>query len=82
MLWVAFCHGACVVRFDPTRDKELHRVDLPCIETTACAFGGENLDRLFVTTGIKAGHNEPGEGQVFVIDGLDIKGVPAFAYHG
>lgn len=82
MLWVAFCHGGCVVRFDPTRDKELQRVDLPCIETTACAFGGEQLDRLFVTTGIKAGFDESDAGKVFVIDGLGIKGVPAFAFKG
>ncbi len=82
MLWVAFCHGACVVRFDPRTNKELQRVDLPCIETTACAFGGENLDRLFVTTGIKADLNEPDAGKVFVIDGLGVKGVPAFAFKG
>jgi sugar lactone lactonase YvrE len=82
MLWVAFCHGACVVRFDPQKDKELQRVDLPCIETTACAFGGENLDRLFVTTGIKADLDEPDAGKLFVIDGLGVKGVPAFAFKG
>lgn len=82
MLWVAFCHGGCVVRFDPAKDKELQRVDLPCIETTACAFGGANLDRLFVTTGIKPDLDEPGAGKVFVIDGLGIKGVPAFSYKG
>ena len=82
MLWIAFCHGACVVRFDPRTNKELQRVDLPCIETTACTFGGENLDRLFVTTGIKADLNEPDAGKVFVIDGLGIKGVPAFAFKG
>ena len=82
MLWVAFCHGACVVRFDPQKDKELQRVDLPCIETTACAFGGENLDRLFITTGIKADLKETDSGKVFVIDGLGVKGVPAFAFKG
>ncbi len=82
MLWVAFCHGGCVVCFDPTKDKELQRVDLPCIETTACAFGGVNLDRLFVTTGTTTGMDEPDAGKVFVIDGLGVKGVPAFAYKG
>jgi sugar lactone lactonase YvrE len=80
MLWVAFCHGGCVVRFDPAKDKELQRIDLPCIETTACAFGGAKLDRLFVTTGVKAGLDEPEAGRVFVIDGLGVQGMPAFAY--
>lgn len=82
MLWIAFCHGGCVVRFDPASGEELQRVDLPCIETTACAFGGENLDRLFVTTGIKANLDEADAGKLFVIDGLGVRGVEAFAYKG
>lgn len=82
MLWVAFCHGGCVVRFDPNRNKKLQAIDLPCIETTACAFGGAGLDRLFVTTGVKAGYDEADAGKVLVIDGLGVKGVPAFAYKG
>ncbi|MGJ8637863.1 MAG: SMP-30/gluconolactonase/LRE family protein [Opitutaceae bacterium] len=81
-LWVAFCHGGCVVCFDPLNDKQLQRVDLPCIETTACAFGGKDLDRLFVTTGIKPGLDEDDAGKLFVVDGLGVKGVPAFAYKG
>ena len=80
MLWVAFCHGGCVVRFDPLENKELQRIDLPCIETTSCAFGGDNLDRLFVTTGIKPNFVEVGAGKIFVIDGIGVKGLPAFTY--
>lgn len=82
MLWVAFCHGGCVVRFDPVTGQKLQQVDFPCIETTACAFGGSELDRLFVTTGIKSGLDEPDAGKVFVVDGLGVQGVPAFAYKG
>ena len=80
MLWVAFCHGGCVVRFDPLENKELQRIDLPCIETTSCTFGGDNLDRLFVTTGIKPNLVEANAGKIFVIDGLGVKGLPAFTY--
>ncbi|MDQ8193200.1 SMP-30/gluconolactonase/LRE family protein [Coraliomargarita sp. SDUM461004] len=82
MLWIAFCHGGCVVRFDPNKNQECLRIDLPCIETTACTFGGEQLDRLFVTTGIKTDLDEPDAGKVFVIDGLGIKGLPSFAFKG
>lgn len=82
MLWIAFCHGGCVARFDPAKDKELMRIDLPCIETTACAFGGPNLDRLFVTTGVKAELNEPEAGCLLVVDGLNVKGMPSFPYKG
>ena len=39
-LWVAFCHGAKVVCFDPATKKIEAQIDFPCVETTACAFGG------------------------------------------
>ena len=81
-IWVAFCHGGCVARFDPASGATLQRVNLPAKETTACAFGGPHLDRLFVTTGFKAVRNQPDAGKVFVIDGLGVKGVTAFAYEG
>ncbi len=81
-LWVAFCHGGCVVRFDPKTGEKMQQIDIPAVETTACAFGGKNLDRLFVTTGIKAGADEPEAGKVFVIDGLDVHGVAASPYQG
>ncbi len=76
-LWVAFCHGGCVAQFDPAAGRLLRKIDLPCLETTACAFGGPDLDRLFVTTGIHKTIKEADAGKVFVIDGLDVQGVPA-----
>ncbi|MFW5873928.1 MAG: SMP-30/gluconolactonase/LRE family protein [Verrucomicrobiota bacterium] len=79
-LWIAFCHGGCVVRFDPATGDELMRLDFPAVETTACAFGGPKLDRLFVTTGLKSGADEPDGGKVFVVDGLGIRGVPAHPF--
>ncbi|MEZ5300130.1 MAG: SMP-30/gluconolactonase/LRE family protein [Verrucomicrobiales bacterium] len=54
-LWIAFCHGGCVRRFDPATGQPTARVDVPAIETTACAFGGPGLGTLFITTGVKAG---------------------------
>ena len=81
-LWVAFCHGGCVTCFDPNSGQALRKVELPCVETTACAFGGPQLDRLFVTTGIHSSKQEADAGKVFVIDGLGVRGVPACAYLG
>jgi sugar lactone lactonase YvrE len=81
-LWVAFCHGACVACFDPRTGKEIRRVEIPCLETTACAFGGENLDELFVTTGVHKTEKEEHAGLIFRVTGLGVKGVPAFAYQG
>jgi sugar lactone lactonase YvrE len=81
-LWVAFCHGGCVGSFNPNNGATLERIELPCLETTACTFGGPKLDRLFVTTGIHKDIQEPDAGKVFVIDGLGVKGLPAFPYRG
>jgi sugar lactone lactonase YvrE len=82
MIWVAMCHGGLVVRINPDSGKLIQQVKLPCVETTACAFGGVNLDRLFVTTGIHKSLEEENAGKVFAIDGLAVRGVPAFAFDG
>lgn len=80
-LWIAFCHGGCVACFDPCSGTELDRIDFPCEETTAPAFGGPDLTTLYVTTGIKPGANEPLGGRLFAVE-LDVPGVPAFAFAG
>ena len=81
-LWIAFCHGGCVSCFDPQNGNELHRIALPCLETTACAFGGPDLADLFVTTGVHKTAKEKHAGRLFVIRGLTAKGVPADAFEG
>ena len=81
-VWVAFCHGACVVCYDTKTGEELQRVDIPCLETTACAFGGENLDVLYVTTGIHKTEVEEHAGKVFKVTGLGVKGQKAHSYKG
>tara|TARA_B110000037_G_scaffold176618_1_gene201702 strand:+ start:6129 stop:6980 length:852 start_codon:yes stop_codon:yes gene_type:complete len=81
-IWVAFCHGACVVCFDPCSGKELRQVDLPCLETTACAFGGSDLADLYVTTGLHKSEKEEDAGRLFCIKGLGVKGVAANAFGG
>ena len=77
-LWGAFCHGGYVACFDPRLNKLLRKIELLCLETTSCTFGGPNLDRLFVTTGIHKNIKETNAGKVFV-DGLGVTGMPAFA---
>lgn len=81
-LWIAFCHGGCVSCFNPETGDEIHRIALPCLETTACAFGGPDLSDLFVTTGVHKTAKEEHAGRLFVIRGLNVKGVPANAFRG
>lgn len=81
-LWVAFCHGACVICFNPQTGVEEQRVELPCLETTACAFGGPDLADLYVTTGVHKSVKEEDAGRLFVIRGLGVRGLPAHAFAG
>ncbi len=48
-VWVAFWGGWCVRRYlpDGTRDRV---VQVPAAQVTSCAFGGELLDELYITT--------------------------------
>jgi sugar lactone lactonase YvrE len=81
-LWIAFCHGGCVSCFDPQTGDELRRIALPCLETTACAFGGPDLTDLFVTTGVHKTAVEEHAGRLFVIRGLKTQGLPAHVFAG
>ncbi|CAN5327049.1 SMP-30/gluconolactonase/LRE family protein [soil metagenome] len=81
-VWVAICHGGVVVRFDPRSGKEVGRVSVPCVETTACAFGGAGRRDLYITTGIKDGLHEPLAGRLFVVRDIGVAGVPASAFAG
>lgn len=81
-LWIAFCHGGCVSCFDPENGDELHRVTLPCLETTACAFGGPDLKELYVTTGVHKSVKEEHAGRLFAIHGLGVRGMPSHAFEG
>ena len=79
-LWVAFCHGGCVACFDSKNGDLLQTIKIPVIETTACTFGGQALNRLFITTGIKKDYPEKHAGKIFVIDGLPITGTLPYTY--
>jgi D-xylonolactonase len=48
-LWVAFWDGWCVRRFSPAGERLLE-LPVPVQRPTSCAFGGPDLDRLFITS--------------------------------
>ncbi|MCC5849395.1 MAG: SMP-30/gluconolactonase/LRE family protein [Verrucomicrobia bacterium] len=75
-LWIAFCHGGCVIRFDHVSGRELQRIEFPCVETTSCCFGGPDLRDLYVTTGIHANKTEAQAGKVFVVKDVGVGGLP------
>lgn len=48
-MWIAFWDGGCIRRFSPGAEL-LQTVEMPVSRPTSCAFGGSDLDRLYVTS--------------------------------
>ena len=49
--------GASVTRWKPQSGELMEQIPLPAKNVTSCAFGGENLDELYITSARK-GLNE------------------------
>ena len=83
MLWVAMWRGGAVVRYDPADGREIGRIELPVKSVTATAFGGENMDDLFITTArIETDLNKyPDAGGIFRVR-VGVKGRPAYKFKG
>ena len=84
-LWVAFFRGACVRRYSPEGELlEIVAVDAPNV--TSCAFGGPDLDTLYITTARHALTPEgidanPLSGGLFAAD-IDATGRPTNLFGG
>lgn len=50
MLWVAMWNGNAVIRFNPTTGTVISKLEIPAHNVTSCAFGGVNLETLYITT--------------------------------
>jgi sugar lactone lactonase YvrE len=50
MVWAGMWNGNAVIRFNPKTGEILQKVEIPAHNVTSCAFGGENLETLYVTT--------------------------------
>ena len=49
-VWIAHWDGGCVSCHEPTQGRLLGRIALPAQRVTSCAFGGEDLCTLYITT--------------------------------
>src|SRR5690606_22453866 len=66
-LWVALWGDGTVVCVDPGSGRELERVEVEgATQTSACTFGGPDLDRLYITTSDQGGSGGQHAGAVFV----------------
>lgn len=83
-LWVGLWNGNAVAQFDPKTGKLISKIEVPAHNVTACAFGGENLDILYITTSTNDMTDEerkkyPLAGSIFKYK-PGVKGVPAFFF--
>lgn len=81
-LWIALFKGKHVIKIDPRKPETLlQKIELPAELVTCPAFGGENLDELYVTTasiefeGKK--HDANGDGVTYKITGTGARGALA-----
>ncbi len=83
MLWIAHFHGSRVCRRHPQTGEILQTIHLPVSCITACAFGGKDLDTLYITSAalVSGIPSEPSAGGLFAIK-PGVRGVPAFRFGG
>jgi L-arabinonolactonase len=84
--WAALFRGGAVAQFDPA-GRLMRRIALPVSDPTICAFGGRDLDTLFVASARRFLDEEqrraqPLAGHVLAIRGLAAHGVPEPVFRG
>ena len=86
-LWVALYGGGRVVRIDPQSGEIVFEALIPgAKEITSCAFGGEDLDQLYVTSASQrvsgdTWKDEPNAGGLFRA-AVPFRGVPSAKFGG
>ncbi len=86
MLWVAHWGGSRVTRWNPANGKLLQTISVPAAQTTACWFGGPDLDVLYITSA-RHGLNEralaeqPYAGGIFCVR-PGVRGLEAYEFAG
>ncbi|XP_060527727.1 regucalcin-like isoform X2 [Cylas formicarius] len=82
-LWIALYGGGAVIKANPKNGQLLQVVPIPSRDVTSVAWGGPNLDVLFVTTSrvslTPAQRKEfPAAGSVFAMLNAGTKGLPIY----
>ena len=86
MLWVAHYGSSRVRRWNPDTAAVLAEIELPATSITACAFGGPNLDQLYITCatlGMSGAEKaqQPHAGGLFVAE-VGVRGLAAGKFGG
>ena len=49
-LWIAMWGGAQVTKWNPNTGELLERIPVPALQTSACVFGGRDMNELYITS--------------------------------
>lgn len=82
-LWVAMYDGGKICCFDPVAGKLLEQIEVPAKKSSSCAFGGEDLDTLYITSIARDTdvQTDPYAGGLFAVK-PGVKGVRADFFKG
>jgi sugar lactone lactonase YvrE len=78
-IWLALWGGAMVLCFDPT-GRRIHSIPMPVQYPTSCAFGGPDLDTLYITSARRKAGETLG-GSLFAVQ-PGVQGLPPQIYRG
>lgn len=82
MLWIAHWGGFGIYRWNPENGALMEKIEVPVPQVSSCAFVGDNLDYLMITTARENMKEEeleryPESGNVFLVKS-GVKGVVAY----
>jgi sugar lactone lactonase YvrE len=83
-LWIAMWGGAALTKWDPVAGRLLQTIPMPALNVTSCAFAGEGLTDLYITSARK-GLSAVQLAQYPLTGGLfrlrtDVPGMPTFTF--
>jgi sugar lactone lactonase YvrE len=83
-LWISMWGGAALTKWDPVAGRLLQTIPMPALNVTSCAFAGEGLTDLYITSARK-GLSEEQLAQYPLTGGLfrlrtDVRGMPTFSF--
>jgi L-arabinonolactonase len=81
-LWSVLVRTGKIARFAPN-GTIAHTIDMPIRHPTSVAFGGPDLDVLYVTSISRShalGDDHPDAGGLFAVEGLGVRGLPALRF--
>jgi sugar lactone lactonase YvrE len=83
-LWIAMWGGAKITKWDPLKGRMLQTIPIPALNVTSCAFAGEGLTDLYITSARKGMSAEqlvkyPLTGGLFRLQ-TDVEGMATFNF--